>query len=126
MENFLNSYINNKLMFGSAGRMKGSEKLLMLVGFILTIAVFYLVNFYFTGQGLIIWALVETAVMWIIIISLLVMADNHRVLNNELKAIIREHIEESKTLKEISNEQLQEIKLLKKFANDALKKMKRK
>jgi len=113
-------------MFKSAGRMKGSEKFLMVIGFALTIAVFYLVNFYFTGQGLIVWALIETAIMWVIIISLLVMVDNHRVLNNELKEIIREHIEESKTLKKISQEQLQEIKFLKKFAHEAISLMKKK
>ena len=113
-------------MFRSIKRLAKEEKLMMLVGFILSLAAFYYINYMFTSQGMIFWALVETAMMWIIIISLIMMADNHRQLNEELKSIIREHINESKTLKKISNEQLQEIKLLKKVANEAMNLMKKK
>jgi len=113
-------------MIRSVHRLKSDEKLILLIGFILSLIVFYFVNRIFTGQGMVFWALVETAVMWIIIISLLMLADNQRVLNEELKEIIREHIQESKTLKKISNEQLQEIKLLKDIAKDAMKVMSKK
>jgi hypothetical protein len=64
--------------------------------------------------------------MWLIIISLLLLADNQRVLNEELKQILLQNIEESKTLKEISKEQLQEIKLLNGIAHEAMKSFKRK
>jgi hypothetical protein len=65
-------------------------------------------------DGMIFFALVEAGIMWIVIIALLILADNQRVLNEELKAILKESMKESKTLKKISKEQLQEIKLLKK------------
>ncbi len=100
-------------MFQSMKRLKKDERILLFLGIVLTIVVFYFINYAYMGQGMIFWALAEAGIMWVIIISLLVMADNQRVLNNELKEILRENIDEAKTLKEISREQLQEIKLLK-------------
>ena len=52
----------------------------------------------------------------------MLLADNQRVLNEELKEILKESIIEAKTLKDISNEQLQEIKLLKQAAKKNPKK----
>ena len=97
-------------MFGSISRLKKDELTVLIIGIGLSLAVFYYINNIFTGSGMIFWAIVETGVMWIIIIALLMLADNQRVLNEELK--------------QISNEQLQEIKLLKELANDALTMMK--
>jgi len=99
-------------MFNSIHRMRSDEKFLLFISFIITLIVFILINSYFTGQGLIFWALVETGIMWVIIVSLLILADNQRLLNDELKQVIRE--------------QLQEIKLLKQFANEALVLIKKK
>ncbi|MBD3164730.1 hypothetical protein GF323_06025 [Candidatus Woesearchaeota archaeon] len=99
-------------MFQSVQRLRRDEKLIIFLGVILTVIVFYFINYYFIGQGMIYWALVETGVMWLVIISLLILADNQRILNEELKDILRESIKESKTLKQISREQLEEIKLL--------------
>ena len=93
-------------MFGSISRLRKDELIVLIVGVGLSLAVFYYINNIFTGSGMIFWALVETGVMWVIIIALLMLADNQRVLNEELK--------------QISNEQLQEIKLLKEIANDAV------
>ncbi|MBR9699039.1 hypothetical protein GOV09_01110 [Candidatus Woesearchaeota archaeon] len=113
-------------MFKSMRRLKKEEKWVLGIGVIFTVVIFYLINFYFTGQQLIFWAIVEAGIMWLVIISLLILADNHRILNDELKEILREHIKESKTLKEISHEELQEIKLLKKVAKEAMNLMKKK
>ena len=66
------------------------------------------------SDGMIFFALVEAGIMWVVIIALLILADNQRVLNEEIKAILKESIKESRTLKDINKEQLQEIRLLKK------------
>lgn len=113
-------------MFKSIKRLRKEEKFLMLFAVVLTVAVFYFINYVFTGQFMVFWALVQTGIMWIIIISLLILADNQRLLNEELKEIIKEHIGESKTLKKISNEQLQEIKVLNRIADEAMQLIKKK
>ncbi len=113
-------------MFASTSRLKKHEKIIFIAAILLTFAVFYFINNLFMPRGMILWAFIETAIMWLIIISLLLLADNQRVLNEELKQILLQNIEESKTLKEISKEQLQEIKLLNGIAHEAMKSFKRK
>ena len=103
-------------------RLKRDEKIILGFGIGFTILVFYFINYAIMGDGMIFWALVEAGIMWIVIISLLLLADNQRVLNEELKEILKESIIEAKTLKEISNEQLTEIKLLKAAASKKTKK----
>ncbi len=92
---------------------------------LLTLAVFYFLNVYITGQGMILFALIETGMMWVIIVALLLIADNNRVLTEELKELIQEHIKESKTLQKIRDEELQEIRLLKKVAKQTKRKSKK-
>src|SRR3989338_1666166 len=101
-------------MFGSILRMNKGERLIFSMGVVLSIAIFYVINFYLTGQSMIFWALVESGIMWVVIMSLLLLADNHRRLNEELKQIIREQIAESKALNKMTQEQLEEIRLIKK------------
>lgn len=113
-------------MFQSFKRLKKEEKTLMIVAIIITAIVFYLINYYFTGQGMIFWALVETGIMWLIIISLHILSDNQRVLNDELKEIIKDLVEENKSLKQIAKEQLEEVKILKNTANEAISLMRKK
>jgi len=113
-------------MFKSLTRLKPAEFFIIIISIGLTGVIFYLINNYFTGQGMIFWALVQTAILWVIVVSLLLLADNHRVLNEELKQILREEIKESQTLKEISHEQLREVKIIKDFASKAFSKKKKK
>lgn len=112
-------------MFKSVKRLKKEEMIILFSAILLTLLVFYFVNYIFTGEGMVWWALVETGIMWVVIIALLMLADNQRVLNEELKDILRQNIEESKTLKTISKEQLEEIKLLKELAADAMRALKK-
>jgi hypothetical protein len=124
-ETFLNLKSTKHDMFRSVKRLRAEELILFILGIILTAIVFYFINYIFTGSGMIFWALVETGIMWVIIISLLLLADNQRVLNEELKEILKQEINESKTLKKISNEQLQEIKILKEAAKEAITHLKK-
>lgn len=112
-------------MFSSMMRLKNEEKVLMFAGILFTALVFYFINFYFTGQGMIFWALVETGIMWLIIISLHLLSDNSRQLNDELKEIIHDLVQENKNLKQISQEQLEEVKLLKGIGKEAISLMKK-
>lgn len=96
-------------------RLNFFEKLLLLVGVAVTITGFYYINKLYTGEGHLSWALLQAAFLWLVLLFLIILTDSNESIKEELKEVIKQHINETRILKEISKQQLtelEEIKLL--------------
>lgn len=95
-------------------RINNFEKILFLVGLMATFMGFYLINKVYKVDPYLNWALIQAIFLWLMLLFIIILTDSNESIKEELKEVIKEHMEETKVLKQISNEQLQEIKLLRK------------
>ena len=93
-------------------RLNFFEKMLLLVGMAVTITGFYYINKIYTGEGHMSWSLLQAAFLWLLLIFMIILTDSNESIKEELKEVIREHVQETKLLKKISEEQLAELKIL--------------
>lgn len=98
------------------------ERLLLLVGLAVTVVGFYYINRIYTGEGHISWALLQAAFLWLLLLFMIILTDSNESIKEELKEVIRKHMEETKLLRKISAEQLEELKVIKKALKPARKK----
>ncbi|MBW2963905.1 hypothetical protein KY363_00455 [Candidatus Woesearchaeota archaeon] len=94
-------------------RLNFFEKMLLIVGIGVTIVGFYFINKIYTGEGHLSWALLQAAFLWLLLLFMIILTDSNESIKEELKDVIKEHIEETKILKQISSEQLEELKVIK-------------
>lgn len=94
-------------------RLNFFEKMLLIVGIGVTVVGFYFINKIYTGEGHMSWALLQAAFLWLLLLFMIILTDSNESIKEELKDVIKEHIEETKILKQISREQLEELKAIK-------------
>ena len=81
------------------------EKLLLVVGLSVGIMGFWLINSVYLKEPTLSWSFVMSIFLWFILIFIVILTDSNESIKEELSAIMKEHIEETKLMKE-------EIKLL--------------
>ncbi|MBI4739184.1 hypothetical protein HY772_06530 [Candidatus Woesearchaeota archaeon] len=96
-------------------RLNFFEKLLFLVGVAVTVMGFYYINKLYTGEGHLSWALLQAAFLWLVLLFLIILTDSNESIKEELKEVIKQHINETRILKEISKQQLAELEEIKKL-----------
>src|SRR3989344_8773192 len=89
------------------------EKLLLLIGMLIVIVGFWLINKAFVNEPVINWASISALFLWFLLIFLVILTDSSESIKEELAPIIKEHINETKLLKE-------EVILLRKIADQVL------
>lgn len=94
------------------GKLNFFEKMLLVVGILVSIIGFYYINRMYTGEGHLSWSLLQAAFLWLLLLFMIILTDSNESIKEELKEVIDKHIEETRILKRISNEQLQELKLI--------------
>ena len=95
-------------------RINNFEKILFIVGLAATFMGFYLINKVFVTDPYLNWSLLQAIFLWLMLLFIIILTDSNESIKEELREVIKEHMEETKLLKQISNEQLQQIKLLRK------------
>ncbi len=95
------------------GRLNFFEKMLLLAGVAVTIVGFFYINRIYTGEGHMSWALLQAAFLWLLLLFMIILTDSNESIKEELKEVIKQHMEETKVLKQISREQLAELKVIK-------------
>ncbi len=94
-------------------RLNFFEKMLLIVGVMVTILGFFFINRIYTGDGHLSWALLQAAFLWLVLLFLIILTDSNESVKEELKEIIHQHMNETKLLKEISKQQLAELREMK-------------
>ncbi|MBW2972334.1 hypothetical protein KY359_04830 [Candidatus Woesearchaeota archaeon] len=94
-------------------RLNFFEKMLLLVGVVVTIVGFYYINKIYTGEGHLSWALLQAAFLWLLLLFMIILTDSNESIKEELKEVIQQHVQETRLLKQIANEQLAELKVIK-------------
>ncbi|HII30069.1 hypothetical protein COT48_00675 [Candidatus Woesearchaeota archaeon CG08_land_8_20_14_0_20_47_9] len=88
------------------------EKMLLIVGLAVAFLGFYMINLaYKTGEGLT-WLMIVAIFSWLTLLVLFIVSGLNADIKEELVAVIRDHIDETRLLKEISHELLEEIRML--------------
>lgn len=102
-----------KLVYQGFQKATFFEKLLLFVGISVGILGFWLINSVYLEEPGISWEFIMSIFLWMLLIFMVILTDSNESIKEELGAIIKEHIEETKLMK-------QEIMLL----NEGLKRMK--
>ena len=94
------------------------QKLLLFIGIAIGVFGFWLINKIYINEPVASWPFVIAIFLWLLLIFIVILTDSSESIKEELGAIIREHIQETKLLKE-------EVILLRKIADGIVnKKMK--
>ena len=75
------------------------EKLLLVVGVMIGIAGFWIINNIFIKNPVVDWSFVTSVFLWLLLIFVVILTDSNESIKEELGTIIKEHIEETKMLK---------------------------
>ena len=75
------------------------EKLLLVVGVMISIAGFWIINSVFLKTPIVDWSFVTSVFLWLLLIFVVILTDSNESIKEELGTIIKEHIEETKMLK---------------------------
>lgn len=98
------------------------EKLLLVIGFAVTLVGFYFLNKLYARDAGISWALIQSMFLWLILLFIIILTDSNESIKEELSIILKENIKETQILREVSRQQLEEIKLLREDLNKKRKK----
>ena len=81
------------------------EKLLLVVGISIGILGFWLINTAYYKEPTLSWQFIMSIFLWLLLIFVVILTDSNESIKEELRIIIKEHIDETKLLRE-------EVKLL--------------
>jgi Ca2+/Na+ antiporter len=103
-------------------RLNFFEKMLFLAGIAVTMMGFFYINKLYTGEGHLSWALLQAAFLWMVLIFLIILTDSNESVKEELKEVINQHVNETRTIKEVSKQQLKELEEIKELLSGKKKK----
>ena len=75
------------------------EQMLLVVGILIGIIGFWLINRTFLNEPAINWSFITAVFLWLLLIFVVILTDTNESIKEELSTVIREHIEETKLLK---------------------------
>lgn len=75
------------------------EKLLLLVGILVGMLGFWLINTTFLNEPNITWPFITSVFLWLLLIFVVILTDSNESIKEELAMIIKEHIKETKLIK---------------------------
>lgn len=93
------------------------QKLLLFIGLAIGIIGFWLINKVYINEPVMSWSFISAVFLWFLLIFIVILTDSSESIKEELSAVIREHIEETKLLK-------REVILLREIANKVVTKKK--
>ncbi len=88
------------------------EKLLLLVGILIGISGFWIINKTYAESPGINWSFITAIFLWLTLIFIVILTDSNESIKEELSVIIKEHINETKLLKEEVKHHIAETKLM--------------
>ena len=74
-------------------RINNFEKILFLVGIMATFLGFYLINKVYLANSYLSWAFLQSIFLWLMLLLLIILTDSNESIKEELREIIREHVE---------------------------------
>ena len=75
------------------------EQMLLVVGILIGIIGFWLINRTFLNEPAINWSFITAVFLWLLLIFVVILTDTNESIKEELSTVMREHIEETKLLK---------------------------
>jgi len=75
------------------------EKLLLIVGILVGMLGFWLINTTFLNEPNITWPFITSVFLWLLLIFVVILTDSNESIKEELAMIIKEHIKETKLIK---------------------------
>jgi|TARA_Y100000310_G_scaffold337371_1_gene424281 hypothetical protein len=102
-----------KLVYHGFRKSTFFEKLLLVVGLSVGILGFWLINSVYLEEPGISWQFIMSIFLWMLLIFIVILTDSNESIKEELSAIIKEHMEETKLMKQeimLLNEGLSRIK----------------
>ena len=93
------------------------QKLLLFVGIAIGVIGFWLINKIYINEPVVGWSFITAVFLWLLLIFVVILTDSSESIKEELSAIIKEHINETRLLKE-------EVVLVRKIANEFVRKKK--
>lgn len=94
------------------------QKLLLLVGILIGVIGFRLINGIYIKDPIPSWPFITSIFLWLLLIFIVILTDSSESIKEELGAIIKEHIHETRLLRA-------EVVLLRKIADKVVGKRKR-
>ena len=94
------------------------QKLLLFIGILVGIIGFWLINNIYLYEPVLSWPFITAVFLWLLLIFIVILTDSSESIKEELGAIIKEHINETRLLRE-------EVVLLRKIAVQSIVKKKR-
>ena len=108
-------------MMGGSRKINFFEKVLLIVGLMVTIVGFFLIRAAYMTEKDLTWLMLLTIFSWLTVLILFVVSSLNADVKEELVRILNEHVEETRLLKEIAHEQLKETQEMKKLLQIVLK-----
>ena len=107
-------------MTGGKRKINFFEKVLLVVGLMVTIVGFFLIRAAYMTEKDLTWLMLLTIFSWLTVLILFVVSSLNADVKEELVRILNEHVEETRIMKEIAHEQLKETQEMKKLLHTVM------
>ncbi len=86
------------------------QKLLLIIGISVGIIGFWMINKIYINEQMLSWSFIIAVFLWLLLIFMVILTDSSESIKEEVSAVIKEHINETRLLRE-------EVVLLRKIAD---------